>query len=59
MEVLRTPDERFVGLPDYDLEPRYTEVPAADGTVLRYHYVDEGPAEAPPVLLRHGNPSWT
>ncbi len=59
MEVLRTPDERFVGLPDYDLEPRYTEVTAADGTVLRYHYVDEGPAEAPPVLLLHGNPSWT
>lgn len=59
MEVLRTPDECFVGLPDYDLAPRYTDVAAADGTLLRYHYVDEGPAEAPPVLLLHGNPSWT
>jgi len=59
MEVLRTPDECFVGLPDYDLAPRYTDVAAADGTLLRYHCVDEGPAEAPPVLLLHGNPSWT
>jgi hypothetical protein len=24
----------------------------------RMHYVDEGPADAPPVLLLHGNPAW-
>jgi pimeloyl-ACP methyl ester carboxylesterase len=24
----------------------------------RLHYVDEGPPEAPPVLLLHGNPAW-
>ena len=24
----------------------------------RMHYVDEGPADAPPVLLLHGNPTW-
>jgi haloalkane dehalogenase len=58
MGVLRTPDERFEGLPDYDFTPRYSEVEAADGTRLRAHFIDEGPRDAPPVLLLHGNPSW-
>jgi haloalkane dehalogenase len=54
MKTLRTPDERFVGLPDYPFEPRYVEL---DG--LRMHYVDEGPADGPVVLLMHGEPSWS
>lgn len=29
------------------------------GAGLRMHYVDEGPAEGPPVLMLHGNPSWS
>ncbi len=53
MEALRTPDERFADLPDYDFEPHYQEV---DG--LRMHYVDEGPRDAAPVLMLHGEPSW-
>lgn len=53
MELLRTPDERFADLPDYPYEPRYVDV---DG--IRMAYVDEGPQEAPPVLLLHGEPSW-
>jgi haloalkane dehalogenase len=59
MEVLRTPDDCFEGLEGYDFAPNYHEVSAADGTVLRFHYVDEGPRHAPPVLLLHGNPSWS
>ena len=59
VEVLRTPDDRFVGLPDYDFAPHYTEVTADDGTVLRFHHVEEGPADGSPVLLMHGNPSWS
>lgn len=59
MQVLRTPDERFVGLPDYDFEPHYAEVTAEDGTALRFHYIDEGPRDAAPILLMHGNPSWS
>ncbi len=59
MDVLRTPDERFAALPDWDYEPRYREVVAADGTALRFHFVDEGPRDAAPVLLLHGNPSWS
>jgi haloalkane dehalogenase len=57
MEVLRTPDERFVNLPGYDFAPYYVEV-NHQGTTLRVHYVDEGPGEAAPVLLLHGEPSW-
>ena len=29
-----------------------------DGTHLRVHYLDEGPHDAEPILLMHGNPSW-
>ena len=54
MDVLRTPDERFDNLPGYSFEPHYIEV---DG--LRMHYVDEGPRDAAPVLLLHGEPSWS
>ena len=59
MEVLRTPDERFAGLAGFAFEPRYVEVPSGDGGTLRMHYVDEGPAGADPVLLLHGEPSWS
>lgn len=54
MEILRTPDERFANLPGYPFEPHYAEV---DG--LRIHYLDEGPPDADPVLLLHGEPSWS
>jgi haloalkane dehalogenase len=54
MEILRTADERFSNLPGYSFEPHYVEV---DG--LRIHYVDEGPRGAEPVLMMHGEPSWS
>jgi haloalkane dehalogenase len=59
MKVLRTPDERFAGLPDWPYEPHYATVVDADGTALRLAYVDEGPANGAPVLLLHGEPSWS
>lgn len=59
MEFLRTPDERFADLEDYDFEPQYRTITAADGTALRFHFVDEGPRDADPILLLHGNPSWS
>ena len=62
MKALRTPDERFDGLPGFDLVPHYTEVPSGDdGPDLRLHYVDEGPSgggSGETVLLLHGEPSW-
>lgn len=59
MDVLRTPDERFDNLPDYPFEPHYTEVDSGAGPKLRIHHIDEGPADAAPVLLMHGEPSWS
>lgn len=61
METLRTPDERFTNLPDFDLEPRYADVPDQDGGTLRMAWVESGPpgGEAPSVLLLHGEPSWS
>lgn len=59
MKTLRTPDDRFVGLPDYPFEPHYAEVSDGDGGRLRVHYVDEGPPDAAPILLMHGEPSWS
>ena len=52
IDVYRTPDERFDGLPDFDFEPHYLD---QDG--LRMHYVDEGAGD--PVLLLHGEPTWS
>jgi haloalkane dehalogenase len=59
MEVLRTPDERFENLPDYPYKPNYLEVPDGEGGVLRLHYLDEGPANGEPILLIHGEPTWS
>ncbi len=51
--VLRTPDECFSHLSDFLFQPNYVEV---DG--YRIHYLDEGPRNAAPILLMHGEPSW-
>ena len=53
MKTLRTPDERFAGLPDFPFEPHYAEVDDGEGGHLRMHYLDEGPEDAAPVLLVH------
>ena len=59
MDVLRTPDACFASLVDYPFAPHYVTVTDADGTDLRIHYLDEGPRDAAPVLLMHGEPSWS
>jgi haloalkane dehalogenase len=59
MNILRTPDDRFTGLPGYRFEPKYAEIDSGDGGSLRVHYLDEGPRDASPVLLMHGEPSWS
>jgi len=59
MQTLRTPDDRFENLSGYPFEPHYAEIDDLDGGTLRVHYLDEGPADAAPVLLMHGEPSWS
>lgn len=59
MEFLRTPDERFEGLDGYPFTPNYIDVPDGEGDQLRMHYVDEGPRDGQPVVMVHGNPTWS
>ena len=54
MRFLRTPEDRFAGLPDFAYPPRYAELEG-----LRIAYVEAGPADGEPVLLLHGEPSWS
>lgn len=58
MNVLRTPDDCFAGLPDYDFSAHYHDIEDPDLGTLRLHYLDEGPADGPVVLCMHGEPSW-
>lgn len=50
--VLRTPDERFAGLPGFPYEPRYVEIEG-----LRIAWVEQGSGD--PILCLHGEPTWS
>jgi len=58
-DAVRTPEDRFAGLPGYPWQPRYlADLPSL--AALRLHYLDEGPASAPRTwLCLHGNPAWS
>jgi haloalkane dehalogenase len=49
---VRTPEERFEGLPQFPFTPHYREV---DG--IRLAHLDEG--EGGPVVFFHGEPTWS
>lgn len=55
MQVYRTPEERFASLPGFPFAPHYTELSSG----LRLHYLDEGPRNGLPILLLHGEPTWS
>jgi haloalkane dehalogenase len=40
--------------PDYDFQTEHLDLAG-----VRLHYVAEGPADANPVVMLHGNPSWS
>lgn len=52
--VLRTPDECFANIPDFPYVPHYLEIGG-----LRIACIDEGPRDAAPILLMHGEPTWS
>ncbi len=52
MEILRTPEDRFANVPDFDYPPVYT--PIVD---LRMAHVEAG--DGPVVLMLHGEPTWS
>ena len=59
MKILRTPDTHFQNLPDFPFLPKYLEIQDPDGTALRIATIDEGLTSSTPVLLMHGEPSWS
>ncbi|TFV56690.1 alpha/beta fold hydrolase [Mycobacterium sp. PS03-16] len=59
MQTLRTPDDRFADLPDFDYQPHYGEIDDDEGGRLRVAWIEAGPADADPVLMLHGEPSWS
>ena len=54
MDILRTPEDCFINLPDYPFEAHYEDIEG-----LRIHYLDEGPRDGDVVLMLHGEPSWS
>ena len=52
--IIRTPDERFNNLEDYNFKPNYAEING-----LRIHYLDEGPKDGEVIYLLHGEPAWS
>ena len=54
MGYFRTSEDRFDRLKDYPFEPHYVQING-----LRMHYVDEGPRDGWPVLMLHGEPTWS
>ena len=52
--IIRTPDERFKNLEDYNFKPNYIEI-----NNLRIHYLDEGPVDGEVIYLLHGEPAWS
>ncbi|MGI8694544.1 MAG: haloalkane dehalogenase [Geodermatophilaceae bacterium] len=59
MDYLRTPEDRFLDLPGFGYQPRYADIGDGENGTLRMAYVDEGPVDGPPVLLLHGQPTWS
>ncbi|MGO8771989.1 MAG: haloalkane dehalogenase [Mycobacterium sp.] len=59
MQTLRTPDDRFDDVPDFDYAPIYSEIPDGEGGTLRVAWISDGPQDADPVLMLHGEPSWS
>lgn len=58
MNILRTPDDRYSQLPDFDFAPHYLDRLAGyEG--LRMHYLDEGSGDAGIALCLHGQPTWS
>jgi haloalkane dehalogenase len=59
MKVLRTPEDRFQNIPDFPYAPRYMDVQSGDGAMVRMAYVEAGDPAGQPILLLHGEPSWS
>jgi haloalkane dehalogenase len=59
MQTLRTPADRFDGLPGFAYQPRFADVSDGTGGRLRMAWVEDGPVDGPVVLCLHGEPTWS
>lgn len=59
MHILKANPARFAAIPDYPFAENWIEIDLGEGHKGRMHYIDEGPKDAPPVMLFHGEPSWS
>jgi haloalkane dehalogenase len=61
MQLLRTPDDRFAAVTGFGADPAYVEVPDPDGdaAAIRVAVHSAGPQDATPVLMLHGEPTWS
>ena len=59
MQILKADPARFADLPEYPFSANWLSIDLGDGHSGRMHYLDEGAKDAPPVLLLHGEPSWS
>ncbi|MEM7700516.1 MAG: haloalkane dehalogenase [Pseudomonadota bacterium] len=59
MKILKADPARFAAIPDYPFAENWIEIDLGEGYKGKMHYVDEGPRDGPPVLLFHGEPSWS
>lgn len=54
MKILRTPEQHFSAICDFPWAPRYVQLGE-----LRMHYVEDGPSDGQPILMLHGEPTWS
>lgn len=59
MQVLKADLARFASIPDYPFAENWITLDLGEGFTGQMHYLDEGAKDAPPVLLFHGEPSWS
>ncbi|MBT5157753.1 MAG: alpha/beta fold hydrolase [Rhodobiaceae bacterium] len=59
MKKRQTPAARFDKLPEYDFAPHFVTLDDGEGGTLDMHYIEAGPADGPPVVMIHGNPTWS